>query len=70
MGGLLDRRQSRGGQVSRDQLARIPRLLDVGKKQEPQGELCLEDPKKNPRKWNPRVAKLAGMVLEKLKGTK
>jgi fibrillarin-like rRNA methylase len=42
----------------------------VGKKQEPQGELCLEDPKKNPRKWNPRVAKLAGMVLEKLKGTK
>lgn len=53
--------------MSRDQLARIPRLLDVGKKQEPQGELCLEDPRNpTPKKWDQRVPKLCELVLRKI----
>jgi hypothetical protein len=53
--------------VSKDQLARIPVLLDVGKKQEPQGELCLEDPKNpTPKKWDQRIPKLCELVKKKL----
>lgn len=57
--------------MSKDQLARIPRLLDVGKKQEPQGELCLEDPKNpQPRRWNQRVPKLCELVKKQIEGPK